>query len=159
MMRQRQSQLVTDDIDPRLLDFKYSVTPNSYRQQVFYECEEDGTTTFYEGKSAEAGNPGIWTYVVYDCDRCEEEIVTNLDINTLDPALKLRQLVIEVIAATAIDSPDEQVQKLQVIARENGISPESLLSGTAETQRSQQKFIEAASYVLNRNAELYRRLA
>ena len=51
-----------------------------------YECEEDGTTTFYEGvypepldfargsrsrrESAEAGNPGIWTYVVYDCDRC-----------------------------------------------------------------------------------------
>lgn len=29
-----------------------------------YECEEDGTTTFYEGESAEAGNPGIWTYVV-----------------------------------------------------------------------------------------------
>ena len=63
-----------------------------------YECEEDGTTTFYEGESAEAGNPGIWTYVVYDCAQSEEEVVTNLDINTLDPALKLRQLVVEVIA-------------------------------------------------------------
>ena len=133
-----------------------------------YECEEDGTTTFYEGvypersrrESAEAGNPGICTYVVYDCDQ-SEEVVTNLDINTLDPALKLRQLVVEVIAATAIDSPDEKVQKLQAIARKNGISPESLLSGTAEIQRSQNRreFSEAANYVLNKNAELYRRLA
>ena len=87
------------------------------------------------------------------------EVVTNLNINTLDPALKLRRLIVEVIAATAIDSPDEQVQKLQAIARENGISPELLLSGRAETQCSQKKFIEAASYVLKKNAELYQRLA
>jgi hypothetical protein len=34
---------------------------------AYYECEEDGTITFYKGESAEAGNPGVWTYVVYDC--------------------------------------------------------------------------------------------
>ena len=56
------------------------------------------------------------------------EVVTNLNINTLDPALKLRRLIVAVIAVTTIDSPDEQVQKLQAIARENDISPESLLS-------------------------------
>ena len=89
------------------------------------------------------------------------EVVTNLNINTLDPALKLRRLVVEVIAATTIDSPDEQVQKLQAIAKENDISPELLLSGRAEIQRSQHKrdFSGATSYVLKKNAELYRRLA
>lgn len=59
---------------------------------AYYECEEDGTTTFYEAESAEAGNPGIWTYVVYDCAVGEEEVVTNLDINTLDPVLELQKL-------------------------------------------------------------------
>lgn len=59
---------------------------------AFYECEEDGTITFYEAEIAEAGNPGIWTYVVYECAAGEEEVVTNLDINTLDPVLELRKL-------------------------------------------------------------------
>ena len=59
---------------------------------AYYECEEDKTITFYEGESAEAGNPGIWTYVVYNCAAGEEEVLTNLDINTLDPVLQLRKL-------------------------------------------------------------------
>lgn len=59
---------------------------------AYYECQEDGTITFYEGESAEAGNPGIWTYVVYDCTAGEEEVVTNLDINTFNPVLQLRKL-------------------------------------------------------------------
>jgi hypothetical protein len=59
---------------------------------AYFECEEDGTATFYEGESAEAGNPGIWTYVVYDCAVGEEEVVTNLKINTLAPVLQLRKL-------------------------------------------------------------------
>jgi len=42
-----------------------------------YESEEDGTVTFHEGESAEAGNPGVWTYVVYDCLEGEEEVVRN----------------------------------------------------------------------------------
>jgi hypothetical protein len=60
---------------------------------AYYKCEEDGTITFYEGESAEAGSPGIWTYVVYDCAVGEEEVVTNLNINTLAPVLELQQLV------------------------------------------------------------------
>jgi hypothetical protein len=59
---------------------------------AYFDCEEDGTVTFYEAESAEAGNPGIWTYVVYDCTAAEEEVVTNLTINTLDPVLELRKL-------------------------------------------------------------------
>jgi hypothetical protein len=50
----------------------------------------NGTVTFYEGKSAEAGNPGIWTYVVYSCPVGSEEVVKNPDINTLAPVLELQ---------------------------------------------------------------------
>ena len=60
---------------------------------AYYECEDDGTTTFYEAESAEAGNPGIWTYMVYECVAGEEEVVTNVNINTLEPALQLQKLV------------------------------------------------------------------
>lgn len=60
---------------------------------AYYECKEDGTITFYEGESAEADNRGIWTYVVYECAVGEEEVVTNLNINTLEPALQIRQLL------------------------------------------------------------------
>lgn len=59
---------------------------------AYYECEEDGTITFYEAEIAEADNPGIWTYVVYDCTAGEEEVVTNLDINTFHPVLELQKL-------------------------------------------------------------------
>lgn len=64
---------------------------------AYYECEEDGTITFYEGESAEAGNPGIWTYVVYSCPVGEEEAVKNSDINTLAPALEMQQLIEKLI--------------------------------------------------------------
>ena len=59
---------------------------------AYFEYEDDGTYTFYEGESAEAGNPGIWTYVVYDCAAGEEEVVIDIKINTLDPLLQLRLL-------------------------------------------------------------------
>ena len=59
---------------------------------AYYECEEDSTTTFYEAKSAEAGNPGIWTYMVYECAMGEEKVITNADINTYEPALQLQKL-------------------------------------------------------------------
>ena len=60
---------------------------------AYYECEEDGTTTFYEAESANAGSPGIWTYMVYDCAAGEEKVVTNVDIDTIKPALQLQKLV------------------------------------------------------------------
>jgi hypothetical protein len=59
---------------------------------AYFEYEDDGTYTFYEAESAEAGNPGIWTYVVYDCAVGEEEVVTDIKINTLNPLLQLRLL-------------------------------------------------------------------
>ena len=59
---------------------------------AYYECEDDGTITFYEAESAEAGNPGIWTYMVYECAAGEEKVVTNVNINTLEPALQLQKL-------------------------------------------------------------------
>ncbi len=61
---------------------------------AYYECEEDGTTTFYEAESSDAGSPGIWTYMVYDCASGEEKVVTNVDIDTLKPVLKLRKLLV-----------------------------------------------------------------
>ncbi|MBD1915443.1 DNA-binding protein [Phormidium sp. FACHB-322] len=70
-------------------------------------------------------------------------------------------MVAEVLAAATISSPTEQAQKLRDIAKENGISPKILLSSSTAFQQSKSKhdFNEAASYVLEKNAELYRRLA
>jgi hypothetical protein len=56
-----------------------------------YECEEDGTITFYEGESAEAGNPGVWTYVVYDCPEGSEEVVPDTTIDVLAALLKVKR--------------------------------------------------------------------
>jgi hypothetical protein len=47
---------------------------------AYYECDEDGTITFYEGESAEEGSPGIWTYMFYDCATGEEEVVESSNI-------------------------------------------------------------------------------
>lgn len=59
---------------------------------AYYECDEDGTITFYEAEITEAGNPGIWTYIVDDSAAGEEKVVTNLNINTVEPVLKLQKL-------------------------------------------------------------------
>ena len=59
---------------------------------AYFEYEDDGTYTFYESEGVDAGNPGIWTYVVYDCVAGQEEVVTDININTLNPLLKLQQL-------------------------------------------------------------------
>jgi hypothetical protein len=58
---------------------------------AYYECEEDGTITFYEGESAEAGNPGVWTYVVYKCPEGREEVVPNPSIDVLAALLKVKR--------------------------------------------------------------------
>jgi antitoxin FitA len=65
------------------------------------------------------------------------------------------------VAAITINIPDEQMQKLQVMAQESGISAEDLLRATIENwlNHSHDDFAQAASYVLKKNAELYRRLA
>ena len=56
-----------------------------------YECEEDGTITFYEGEVAEAGNPGVWTYVVYDCPEGSEEVVPKPTIDVLAALIKVKR--------------------------------------------------------------------
>lgn len=65
------------------------------------------------------------------------------------------------MTSITIDLPDSQFQKLQDLARVHGIPPEALLSASIEDWLSSPKsdFTQAAEYVLNKNAELYRRLA
>lgn len=65
------------------------------------------------------------------------------------------------MASITIDLPDSQFQKLQELARVHGIPPEALLRASIEDWLSSPKsdFTQAAEYVLNKNAELYRRLA
>lgn len=65
------------------------------------------------------------------------------------------------MASITIDLSDSQLQKLQDLARVHGITLEVLLEASLEdwlnSQRSE--FVDAANYVLTKNAELYRRLA
>lgn len=65
------------------------------------------------------------------------------------------------MASIIIDLPDSQFQKLQDLARVYGMPPEALLRASIEEWLSSPKsdFTQAAEYVLNKNAELYRRLA
>ncbi|WP_442936771.1 DNA-binding protein [Nostoc sp.] len=65
------------------------------------------------------------------------------------------------VASITLDFSDEQLQKLQAIAQETGISLEDLLRARIEDWLSHptSDFAQAANYVLKKNAELYRRLA
>jgi antitoxin FitA len=65
------------------------------------------------------------------------------------------------MASITVDIPDEQLQKLQQLARDSQVSPEDLLRVNIEDwlARPQDEFTQAASYVLKKNVELYRRLA
>ncbi|HLO88274.1 MAG TPA: ribbon-helix-helix protein, CopG family [Nostocaceae cyanobacterium] len=65
------------------------------------------------------------------------------------------------MAAITIEIPDEQLLKLQTIAQESGISAEELLRATIADWLNHPKadFAQVASYVLKKNAELYKRLA
>jgi hypothetical protein len=56
---------------------------------------------------------------------------------------------------------DSQFQKLQNLVRVHGISTEVLLKASLEDWLNLQKgdFVNAANYVLAKNAELYQRLA
>jgi len=65
------------------------------------------------------------------------------------------------MALITIDIPDDQLQKLQQLARESQVSPEDLLRTNIKDwlARPKNEFTQAASYILNKNAELYRRLA
>ena len=65
------------------------------------------------------------------------------------------------MASITVTIPDEQLEKLQQLALENQVLPEDLLRANIEDwlAASNDDFTQAASYVLKKNAELYRRLA
>ena len=65
------------------------------------------------------------------------------------------------MASITINIPDDQLQKLQQLAQESGISLEDLLRASIDEWLSYPKseFVKASSYVLKKNAQLYRRLA
>jgi hypothetical protein len=65
------------------------------------------------------------------------------------------------VASITIDLSDSQFQKLQNLAKVYGIATEVLLKASLEDWLNLQKgdFVDAANYVLVKNAELYRRLA
>lgn len=65
------------------------------------------------------------------------------------------------MASITIDLTDSQLQKLQDLAGVHGIALEVLLKASLEDWINSQKseFMDAADYVLKKNAELYRRLA
>lgn len=60
-----------------------------------------------------------------------------------------------------VELSEEQAQQLRELAREAGVSPEELLRVGVEEwlSRHGRDFAEAAAYVLQKNRELYRRLA
>lgn len=65
------------------------------------------------------------------------------------------------MASITIDLSDTQFQKLQDLATVHGIALEVLLKASLEDWLNSQKteFVDAANYVLKKNAELYQRLA
>ena len=65
------------------------------------------------------------------------------------------------MSTITIAIPDDRMAKLQEAAARFGISPEELVRVSVEEFLAQpdEKFERAISYVLEKNAELYRRLA
>jgi antitoxin FitA len=65
------------------------------------------------------------------------------------------------MTSITIDISDNQLQKLQDLAKVHGVSPEALLRASLEDWLSSPKteFSNASDYVLKKNAELYTRLA
>jgi len=60
-----------------------------------------------------------------------------------------------------IPIPDERMRRLQELAARFKITPEDLVRVSVEEllARPEEQFRRAVDYVLNKNAELYRRLA
>ena len=65
------------------------------------------------------------------------------------------------MTSITINLSDNQFQKLQDLAKVHGIAIEVLLKASLEDWLDSQKseFVDAANYVLKKNAELYQRLA
>jgi antitoxin FitA len=65
------------------------------------------------------------------------------------------------MASITIDIADDRLKKLHQLAQERGMSPEALLQTSVDKLLSDAKteLTQAANHVLQKNAELYRRLA
>lgn len=65
------------------------------------------------------------------------------------------------MSAITIDIPENRLAKLREVAARFGISPEDLVRAEIEEllSRPDEDFERAANHVLNKNAELYGRLA
>ncbi|ESA33492.1 ribbon-helix-helix copg family [Leptolyngbya sp. Heron Island J] len=65
------------------------------------------------------------------------------------------------MASITIELPDSHLKNLQELANAHGIPLEVLLRSSLENWISSQNtdFVNAADYVLEKNAELYQRLA
>jgi hypothetical protein len=74
-----------------------------------------------------------------------------------NPAIDVRSTM----TSFTIELPEEQVRRLRDLAHMLGMTPEDVLyAGVQEWLTSPARdFAHAASYVLKKNAELYRRLA
>ncbi|MCV3212339.1 hypothetical protein OGM63_02135 [Plectonema radiosum NIES-515] len=57
-------------------------------KNAYFKCKEDATITFYQGGIKNEANPGIWTYVVYECPESEEKVFHDLSIDTSTNLLK-----------------------------------------------------------------------
>ena len=64
------------------------------------------------------------------------------------------------MSTLTFEVPDEQAERLEAVARESGLPLDELLRKlTDEYLDRNESFGEATRYVLQKNAELYRRLA
>ena len=64
------------------------------------------------------------------------------------------------MSTLTFEVPDEQAERLNAVARKSGVPLDELLRRlTGEYLDRSESFDEAARYVLQKNAELYRRLA
>lgn len=65
------------------------------------------------------------------------------------------------MSTISVTVSDDRLSKLQEIARRYNITPEDLVRVTIDEliARPEEAFQQAADYVLNKNSELYRRLA
>jgi len=65
------------------------------------------------------------------------------------------------MTAITVPLPEEHLERLKAIAQDAGVSPEELASARLEEwlSRPREDFAQAARYVFQKNAELYRRLA
>lgn len=66
-------------------------------ESTYFECEEDGTITFYQALNTDEVQSGIWTYLVYECAESEEQVFQDkfidTSINSLQKLLAGQKLV------------------------------------------------------------------